>query len=292
MGGLGNQMFQYACARAVAEKHGTEVKIDISLLQNRSDNPHNVYRDYELSTAFELAPPLANQDEIEYFNPRPRDLVSRIVNRIKRTIRPPQVYLENGCHFNPEVFQLPDNYCLVGGFQSEKYFSHISEIIRADFTLREKLEGEAAKIGEAIQASNAVCINVRRGDYVDNALYSQTLGFVGMEYYTQTVGRILELINNPKIFIFSDDIEWCCKHLVFPDVKTFYVGAKGTRFHAHTDFHLMSFCKHFIIANSTFSWWGAWLGNNPEKIVIAPKVWSKNGKIESPDRIPQRWIKM
>ncbi len=292
MGGLGNQMFQYACGLRLAEKHHTELKIDLTLLLDRSTkNPHAVWREFDLAEVFHVSAPLANEKEIAYFNPNPQTFFERVANKVRQIYSPPRVFIQSQSGFDSTVPALPDNYCLVGQFQSEKFFFPAKDKVREEFSFKHALLEKETDLAEEIQKSNSVCINVRRGDYVTNPIYSKSLGFVGLPYYKKSISLISNKDQELKLFVFSDEVEWCKKHFDFPLATTFvshdYAGPKFRSY-----FQLMSLCKHFVIPNSTFAWWAAWLGQREGSTVIAPARWSADGSQQSSDRIPPHWIQI
>ena len=139
-----------------------------------------------------------------------------------------------------------------------------------------------------IKNKNSVAIHIRRGDYLKNPKARCFHGILGEDYYKKSISYVKKTVKNPFFFIFSDEVELVKKTFFFFNKKNFiFIDTKSTI----NDLHLMSNCKHFIIANSTFSWWGAWLSKNKHKIILAPKKWVR-AKISTPDIIPESWIKI
>jgi Glycosyl transferase family 11 len=287
MGGLGNQLFQYAAGRALALRNRAPLKLDLTLLEDRNGGEHAVFRNFELG-AFLIEAEFATTDEIRYFNPTPKTLFGRIGHRLKKSFLPNRVYLEQGRTFDPTIPELPAPMCIVGSLQSERYFAPISRQLREELTFRDTLCDTARPIATAIDAGESVAVHVRRGDYVSNPHYCALLGAVEPDYYKSAFTFIESRLTNPHYFIFSDDISWCRQHFMSDHSLTF-VDAEATGGAAIQDLMLMSSCRHFIIPNSTFGWWGAWLGKDPDKLVIAPRKWSKSGQLDSSDRIPESW---
>ena len=290
-GGLGNQMFQYAVGRALAEKHKAVLKLDLTLLNERKNIPANqVFREYDLDV-FSMEQNFATQEEVEYFNPVSKNIFSRINYRIRRKLRPKELYIARFRHFDPAVLELPDDVCLVGSWQSEKYFNSISQIIRRDFTFRKEFDAETEKLAARILSGNSVCINFRRTDYVSNPLYKELLGAMDIEFYNKAIQYIRDRVKDLVLFVFSDDLEWCKQNMKFDLPVTFvteeFYGEKYS-----FKLKLMSLCAHFIIPNSTFGWWAAWLGTNPDKLVVAPQRWYKDTSFDSKDIVPDKWIKL
>jgi len=185
---------------------------------------------------------------------------------------------------------LPDNIYLEGYWQSEKYFKHIESIIRNDFTYINETDSDNLKILNRIKGSESIAIHFRRGDYINNRKTNEVHGICSMEYYNSAVDYIAQKVSSPYFFIYSDDIEWVKRNLSIKYNKMFV--DINTPEKASNDLRLISNCKHQIIANSSFSWWGAWLNQNPEKIVIAPKKWFMDEKRNTSDLIPEKWIRL
>ena len=292
MGGLGNQMFQYALGTHLAKKNNTELKIDITLLADKSQ-PHEVvtHRNLEIDI-FNIPLNFASGKEIAYFNGKKyTHLPGKISNKVVWQFRKKNLIIENGRNFHPEILALPDNKCLVGGWQSEKYFKDIETDIRKLYTLNKPLRGKPLEISNQIQNTNSVCIHVRRGDYVTSPLYSKALGTPETNYYHDALEALKSVKNIDSLFVFSDDIGWCKNNLLF-HIPTHYMEYETTEKKYALDMQLMSLCKHFIIPNSTFGWWAAWLSNFPGKMVIAPKNWYKDKSLDGSDIVPANWMKL
>ena len=215
--------------------------------------------------------------EQRFFSPVERVLYKLKVLRLQRR-RESEFQLQPGhvVAFNPAVLELPDNTYLDGFFPSPRYFSEIQDVLRQDFSFREPLAKECLGMAEQIAANNSVCVHVRRGDYVANVETSRTVGVCPLSYYRDAVDVLRGRgVRDPHFFVFSDDVSWCRENLSFDAPVTFvgeeYAGKGGAQ-----HFRLMTACRHFIIPNSSFSWWPAWLSvAAPDKVVIAPKVWSR-----------------
>ena len=185
------------------------------------------------------------------------------------------------------IFNVHESTYILGCPQSEKYFNDIKCEIKEIFSFPKFKNIKNITIADEINRTNSVAIHIRRGDYLDDPALG---GLIKKEYYIAAIEYIRKKITNPKFYIFSNDIEWCKKNLKLENV-CFIDWNKGKE--SYRDMQLMSLCKHNIIPNSTFSWWGAWLNKNPNKIVIAPKVWinPKTG-LKDLDIIPNEWIKI
>ena len=200
-----------------------------------------------------------------------------------------QYVKEQTINFRPEILTLRDDAYLDGYWQSEKYFSDIQDVIRKEFTVKNKPDPiNESYLGE-IKDCESVSVHVRRGDYVSNPTTNQVHGFLGLEYYQKAMNTMLEKIDTPHFFVFSDDPEWAEKNLT-TDAPTTYVKHNGTK--NYEDMRLMNTCKHHIIANSSFSWWGAWLASNENKIVIGPSRWFRNKDYNDLDRMPENWLRI
>lgn len=266
MGGLGNQMFQYAFGLSLSKKYNQDLVVDLSYLQKRNLGPLFVYRDYDLDV-FELSPnfntPIIDIEISERKFEYDEELISDIENNLDKNI----------------LFK--------GQYQSYKYFDEY--FIRKSFQFSDKVESSnpyTLSLLENIKSSNSVMINVRRSDYLNTDFH----GVYGMDYINSAVKIIESKIENPKYFIFSDDIDWCVENIDLPNmtiVNHFYKGPKFSHY-----LQLMMNCKHFIIPNSSFAWWSAWLSKSPDKIVIAPKRWFNRDDINTNDLIPESWIRI
>lgn len=283
-GGLGNQMFQYALGRHLSIKNKVALMLDASALETNDSNVTK--REYGLSV-FNIEASLATKNEVDWFK---KYLFKKgkfwfwynriIANRSHYT-------WEEHFNFEPWILGLKAPVYLDGFWNTEKYFKDIEDVIRKDFTLRKTLSEEGADLLSLILKAESVSLHVRRGDYISDPKTNTWLGVCTLEYYNQAINRMAADVRAPHFFIFSDDPAWA-KENITPPFPTTYTS--GNPEHPEEDIVLMSNCKHNIIANSTFSWWGAWLNANPQKIVIAPKQWFKTKKMDTRDIIPESWI--
>lgn len=173
-------------------------------------------------------------------------------------------------------------------YQNEKYFIDIADEIKKEFVLKNDFSAKAKEYLQRIENSNSVSLHIRRGDYVANKKINAYHGVCGLDYYNEAMKIIKEKINNPIFFVFSDDIHWAEENLK----GTEFVFVSCPEIEDVEELILMSKCKHNIIANSSFSWWGAWLNKNPEKIVIAPKRWFNDKKAEQINIAPANWLRI
>lgn len=284
-GGLGNQLFQYATARALAIRHNTHVAFDKSLLLKVSQK--TTKRQFDLDHFNIQVKPIRLVDKLALglLDIPLKNYIKKIIGRFIHN----KNYTESNFAFDPQIFRKSGKQtCLKGYFQSEFYFNQIRDEL---FTLIPKSKS-ISTLEQKIRGCNAVSLHIRRGDYVNNCLINEFHGLLPVEYYHNAINYLLR--NNPEIhlFVFSDDIEWAKQNITSLQETTFIT--ENTGITDYKDLILMSQCKHNIIANSSFSWWGAWLNQNPEKIVIAPKQWFKdnNAQKEASDLLPKSWIKL
>lgn len=290
MGGLGNQMFQYAFGRRMALVHKTELVLDQTLLLDKSKLHELVtHRDFDLDIFNLHGYRWATEEEIFLFNGNPKvSVVKKISRKIKNSFSPKQLVIQNFNEWNENYLSLKNNVCFVGRWQSELYFKDAADQIRKDFTITSLLSNEIVSQASKIKSCESVCLHIRRGDLVTSTLYSSTIGALTMDYYTQALGYIRGKVSNPIFFIFSDDIEWCRANIVLPE-QTFYMDNSTAGKKAEGHLYLMQQCRYFIISNSTYAWWGAWLANAENKIVIYPKNWYKDVKNNNPKMCPINW---
>ncbi len=195
---------------------------------------------------------------------------------------------EKQFNFEPWILSLKDPVYLDGYWQSERYFKEIEPTIRDEFRAKEPLAGKNKELGDLVLSVNAASLHVRRADYVTNPLANLWNGTCDVDYYVRAISTIASTVENPHFFVFSDDIEWARQNIPL-DHNAVYVDHNNAATN-YEDLRLMSLCKHNIIANSTFSWWGAWLNRNPDKVVIAPQKWFQTPKMDTRDLVPDTWI--
>lgn len=286
IGGLGNQMFQYAAGRHLASLRHTDLLIDTSFLNK---NPHGAYtkRELELSV-FNIDLKEALPSDIKKFNIENSTKLTRVLQRNLPILFSNLYIAESGNVYQKEFLNFSKNTYLDGFWQSEKYFKSIEAIILKDFIFRNELNFENVNWLNKINSCESVSLHIRRGDYVSSKNSQEHHGNLSFDYYTKALNLINEKKSNIEVFVFSDDIEWCRQNLKLRQ-KTFFVDANQKN-NFHLDMLLMSKCKHNIIANSSFSWWAAWLNQYKNKIVIAPSHWFANKSFNTKDLIPSQWI--
>jgi hypothetical protein len=285
-GGLGNQMFQYAAGRRLACLHKVPLKLDLSWFGE--DLPKVTPRSYALGP-FSIHAEQATDKEIALLYEPLTGRIRDFLNSLNPFYRKTHIRARN-FHFDPAILRLPDNVCIDGYWQSEKYFSNIAPVIRSDFTVRSEPEGRNREVAAAINGSNAISIHFRRGDYVTDAKNVSRYGVCSIDYYRRAVELVSVRVARPHFFVFSDDPAWAREHFTAPHAMT-VVDHNGSD-KAHEDLRLMSLCRHHIIANSSFSWWGAWLNPRSDKLVIAPSLWFNETSFDTIDLLPASWLRL
>lgn len=252
VGGLGNQMFQYAYAKSL-QQQGFEVQIDISK-----------FKTYTLHGGYQLDKYKIDLDTADEFS----TFLGKI--KLKKNIR------EKSLLFDEKLFRLSGNEYVKGYFQTEKYFKEIRAILLEQFTIQQKLSETTINYKKEINnCTNSCAVHIRRGDYISDKKANKIHGTCDLTYYNKAIKRIQEKQKNIYFFVFSDDIAWTKANLNIKNAT--YINHKTI---PHEDLYLMSLCHHNITANSSFSWWGAWLNQHLDKIVIAPKQWFVNKENE------------
>jgi len=277
-GGLGNQLFQYAAARALSIKLNLPLKLDVSWFSNIPN------RNFAL-TPYSIEAEICEQN---HFIPNfLRPYINRFSKRYCMTRMGSIVFRERNFAFNETFNNISSPVFLEGYWQSEKYFKDASAHIHNDFILKEPISSECRSILDEINNSHSICVHIRRGDYVSDPLTAQTHGTCSLEYYEHNVAELARMAQTPHCFVFSDDCQWVRDNLNLSCPSTIVDIHTGDE--AHLDLFLMSSCQDFIIANSSLSWWAAWLGKHKQKKVIAPKQWFLNSDKDTKDLIPASW---
>jgi hypothetical protein len=291
-GGLGNQMFQYATAKALALKLGVELKLDITHVIDRTPRKNFTFRDFEL-TPFYIEDEVANLQEVRKFIPnlwKSNELIKHYF-KLKRQITGLKLYREKQkFSYNNEFDGLKDNTYIYGYFQTEDYFKNIRPEILKRFSLKEGyLNDENSKLLNEITTRNSISIHIRRGDYENSIFELLSID----SYYRKAIDLIKEKVDSPVFYIFSNDSEWAEENFGLLEINNTIVTLNSGS-QSYLDMMLMSNCKHNICANSSFSWWGAWLNQNSEKVVIVPEKWYKSGNYAETtyNLIPKEWIKI
>jgi hypothetical protein len=284
-GGLGNQLFQYAAGKALAIKHGAQLYLDVRQLSKVEKK--NTPRNYELGI-------FSHSADIYISKKYPLDIISAYSPLAMKFFEGLNSFFEKGEGFNDDFLNKSDNTYLVGYWQSYKYFSGIEKQLIADFELKSPISSLSKDLLNQIRmTSNSVAFHVRRGDYVTNIAANKFHGLIPASYYRVALDRVASKNKDLTAFIFSDDPEWCRDNLLIPDVKKVFIDHnQGSE--SWQDLYLMGYCKHHILANSSFSWWGAWFGDQhwgKNRSVIYPMKWSTKGN-NNLDRAPSHWISL
>lgn len=280
--GLGNQMFQYAFARQLALKNGVQLRLDASFYRNYP------LRRYELESLSITAKELGPSERIIL-----RASSNRRFPALKKLAElvhgggPLTFLTDRQCGFDETANAARGNIYLQGFWQSWKYFADIRPLLLKEFTVSLPSDSWNAAMTDQIQNSTSVCIHVRRGDYTENPDTASTFGACSLNYYLNAIAYIKERIPNPTFFVFSDDLNWV-KEQLGNGANFKYMDHNRGLPPAH-DLRLMHLCKHFILSNSTFGWWAAWLSESTGKIVVSPKNWYK-ANWTTLDLLPPGWI--
>ena len=290
-GGLGNQMFQYACGKSVASRLGVELKLDVSLVQDRAERKNFTYRDYELGV-FKIKEEIATIEEVRQYIPNlwNSKLYLKQLYKLKRFFNGNSFYNEKlKFIYNKDIEQVKDNTYLYGYFQTEIYFKTLRNELLQIFRIQQEIDLINSSLISQMKSENSISIHVRRGDYLNSPFEILDI----QNYYQKAIEFIQKEINSPVFYIFTNDYLWVEKNFELLNIKKTIVKINSDN-QSYLDMILMSNCKHNICANSSFSWWGAWLNTNPSKIVIAPDRWFKNAEYvaSSYNLIPSDWQKI
>jgi hypothetical protein len=277
-------MFQYAAARSLASRLGANICLDLSWFGTDPD------RQFALA-AFNIK---AQVLEPKYKQSISLGVISRFIRKLQRVMRLREgstpVFVEHSFQFDPAIEQVYAPVLMEGYFQSEKYFNSIREHIAHDFILRDVPSPSAEKIMNEINQCDAICLHIRRGDYINNSVANAYHGTCSLDYYKSALEVVVQGLDRPHCFVFSDDMAWVRENFKTNIPMTLVDIHSVTE--AHEDLRLMAACKRFVIANSSLSWWGAWLGSREGKIVVAPCQWFKDGTNTTVDLIPSNWISL
>lgn len=291
-GGLGNQLFQYATGKSIALKNNLDLILDLKWFEEQKTSKDKTVTSREFALEpfaldiFTQVVGLPTQKFDGFFNRFLR-------NYNKLTLKNHEgykIYKEKNFKFDEKVTSLNAPIWLDGYWQSFKYFEDIRGLLQSELNIRENLSPASKDILLKIENKNAICIHVRRGDYISNKSAAAFHGTCDLRYYKKGLELLRPWSNNSHCFIFSDEPDWVKNNITFPVQAT--VVSNNSASTAHEDLYLMSSCNDFIIANSSFSWWGAWLSSSKNKRVIAPKTWFTNQDIDTSDLIPNHWTRI
>lgn len=288
-GGLGNQMFQYAFGRRLAHDRGCRLKLDAE--SGFAGDPYG--RAFALGD-FQIQAEFAAREEIPRFMRSGR--VLRRATMLWQSFLPQpwrSILVEKEYFvFDPTALNVRQPAYVVGYWQNEAYFKPVEDLIREDFVPRQELHPKARALMQEMESCASVSVHIRRlhGVAANGKPIPSHVSLHGVcspEYFHQAIAKIESLVPNPRHFIFSDDAEWCRHNMVVPSGR---VVAAEVEVSDVDELLLMASCRHHIISNSTFSWWGAWLGRNPGKVVVAPARWHQSGNPHTGELIPAEWF--
>lgn len=292
-GGMGNQLFQYALGRALSLKYNVPLRFNIEAYEDTTRRPFRKFypgtftmRTYDLNL-FNVKGQVATKNEIPFLHRMyGKGSFFLVFDAVRRRILK-YVFKQKAqelfySEYKSEYLNLGPNAYLDGFYQSPKYFDHIADTIRKDLAFKDIPPAAVADLARKMKQENSICVHFRRTDFIGNNAYE----YVNDEYYQKALAYIAEKTDIDHLYIFSDDIEWCKQNLKYPYPMTVveqeYAGDRN-----EWHFYLMRSCKHFVIPNSSFSWWAAWLPDHADKIVVAPNYWFTGTDIN--DVIPPEW---
>lgn len=291
LGGLGNQLFQYAAGRALAQRIGARLILDCT---SRMANPRTFALDRFPIQADVIrdAPTTIRQRHFRLGGNLGRRITDAFHDAFPRIVQidghPFKIVYEKRLFtYDPRFESLAGSNYLIGWQQSYRYFEHAADVVRSELRMEWAPSRANEEWLDRIRQANSVCLHVRRGDYLDQGVQDY-FGVCAPSYYARAAQTIRERVENPRFFVFSDDLAWCRDHLTMEDTQ--FVDANGPE-DAADELRLMAACRHHIIANSSFSWWAAWLAGHPKQVVIAPYPWFA-GRPSAPDLLPERWIRL
>jgi len=273
-GGLGNQMFQFATGFAIAKKKNVRLSLDLKYINKRK-----LFNGFELQKIFNIYSKVSFLNKALSFK---SINFMEILNKVDTTF---YNFKEPHFHYTSNILNLPKHSFLDGYWQSELYFNEYTTEIKKIFNFSSKLDKSNLLVADDINRNNSISIHIRRGDFLlkQNNNHHTDL----KEYYLKAINETSKIFKNPKYFIFSDDPSWAVDNFVLDQPYIIVDINFGAR--SFLDMYLMSLCKSNIIANSSFSWWSAWLNNNKDKIIYAPKNWFNDKSIRTDDLIPKSW---
>lgn len=289
-GRLGNQLFQYATLRAFQEKYFKEEELVLSFKKVKRKAKREGFKEINslehFNTKFKIGNPSLTVNQLILITVVSTNLfLSKIIspnsytqNRDKIEKRFQRVLLKNNIvwktsgysEFDLSLIDRKKNILFYGYFESPKYFDPIKDIIKEEFTPKKSLIKKNESLFQEIQRGDTVCVSIRRGDFVENEKYRKEHYICDEAYFKKAMNEIEKRIENPRYVIFSDDINWVKEHMEFPENSLYEDGSDPV----WEKLRLMYHCKHFILSNSSFSWWAQYLSRNDHKVVVAPKVWN------------------
>ncbi len=284
--GLGNQLFQYSIGRQLSLLKNAPLKLDISFFETQN------LRNYRLDN-YNIEGGVATEEEILSFTNiyRERSLKAFIKRKIQNSAakhKKPLFYEKEWWNYEPSLLKAGPNVYIRGYWQHYKYFENLNPSIFSELKLKESLEADIINlVAEINNNTSSISVHIRRGDYVSNSA-NHLMNILPKEYYLKGFSFLKRKIKNPVFYFFSDDLNWVKDNFKM-DAPSIFVDAQKD----YLELDIMSKCSHNIIANSTFSWWAAFLNQNPKKIVVSPKHWVANLEINKRVEIQfPTWIKI
>ncbi|MGD1030244.1 MAG: alpha-1,2-fucosyltransferase [Opitutaceae bacterium] len=298
LGGLGNQMFQYAAGLALAERRRTVLKLDVSWFREYAE--YEAHNRYALG-CLNVTEQFATEDEIDRVRGPRLTRTERWSLPVARLLHFRRYAARNtaaGNHhrakafgFYPEFVEQPDGTYLDGMWQSERFFADAAGLLRLHFSFRYPATPPVAAMEARIRAGHpSAAVHFRRGDYARNPLFNREIGVLPLDYYYRAVSLLLQKVPGATLYVFSDDIDGIEREF-HPNAPHVFVRATHP-WNSHDKVRLMSQCDHAIISNSTFAWWGAWLNPSPSKVVIAPDPWFAASAQDTGDVVPAAWLRL
>ena len=286
LGGLGNQMFQYAAGRGLSLARGVPLYIDIADFRG-----YHLHQGFELERVFSCAISYAESEHRRaVLGLQASRIIRRAIARPKlRFMHSHHLIVEPTFNYWPGITDVTLPCYLQGYWQSERYFAKEANAIRADFVFRNHLSGKNIAVASHISGLNSVSLHVRRGDYASNPKSNSQHGTCSLAYYDEAIRYMCGHVASPSFIIFSDDLNWAKANLRIKAPCLYIAHNRGGE--SYNDMHLMSLCRHHIIANSSFSWWGAWLNPRKGKTVVAPRSWYSAVNMQDVDPCPEEWIR-
>jgi hypothetical protein len=285
-GGLGNQLFQAALGIKLA--HARNVPLAFDATAYVADEPLRIYQ----LDRFKIDAKLLTANELSSMRPLAVRLPKPLYRRahLFPFLKGKAYIKERQWRFDPSILDVAAPAYLDGYWQTEKYFSTVIDRVREQFRLTDPITSSRQKIRNILLQKNSVSVHVRRGDYVASPSTLALYGTCSPEWYERAMAAVAEALGAPHFFVFSDDPEWARINLPARWPRHFIDPNHDGR--DFEDMHLMSQCSHHIIANSTFSWWGAWLNPHRNKIVVAPARWFASSPLDTQDMVPAEWVRM
>ena len=273
-GGLGNQMFQFATGFAIAKKNNVRLSLDLSYINQRQ-----LFNGFELEKVFDIYSKVSFLNKALSFK---SVNFKEILNKIDITF---YNFKEPHFHYTSNILDIPKHSFLDGYWQSELYFKNYSKEIKKIFNFSDQLNKQNYLIANDINKNDSISIHIRRGDFLLKRNNNHNIDL--KDYYLKAIDKSSKCFKNPKYFIFTDDPLWVTENFIL-DYSYIVVDVnRGAK--SFFDMYLMSLCKSNIIANSSFSWWSAWLNNKKDKVIYAPKNWFNDKSISTDDLIPNSW---